>query len=258
MSSERPSSPGDRRAIVAIVGTATAPLFQFDRVTREANGVRILDGVTAVIPGCQVAVLAGASGSGKSSLLRLCNRLDVPTSGRVLYRGQDVAGLDPLVLRRRVGMVFQRPTLFPGTVRDNLLVARPGLDARAGAAALGRVHLDTGFLDRSGDELSGGEAQRVCLARTLVTEPEVILMDEPTSSLDEPARLALERLARELGENGVSVVWVTHDLAQLRRLADSVLVLHRGRVVASGVPDEVARIDHPAVRALDLDGEEER
>jgi putative ABC transport system ATP-binding protein len=237
------------------VGTVPAPLFEFDGVTRLVGGVRILDGVTAAVPRCRVAVLAGASGSGKSSLLRLCNRLDVPTSGRVLFRGQDVAGLDPLTLRRRVGMVFQRPTLFPGTVGDNLLVARPDADAPALRELLARVHLDPGLVDRSGADLSGGEAQRACLARTLITEPEVILMDEPTSSLDGPAKLALEHLAGELGGSGVSVVWVTHDLGQLRRLADWVLVLDHGRVVASGAPGDVARRDHPAVRALDLDGE---
>jgi putative ABC transport system ATP-binding protein len=233
-------------------------LFEFDGVTTEVGGVRILDDVTGTIPACPVAVLAGASGSGKTSLLRLCNRLDVPTRGRVRFRDRDVATIDPLVLRRRVGMVFQRPTLFPGTVGENLRVARPDLDPTGADEALRRVHLDPGLLDRAAGDLSGGEAQRACLARTLVAGPEVVLMDEPTSSLDEAAKLALERLARELGEGGVPVVWVTHDLAQLRRLADWVLVLHQGRVVATGPPEEVAEIDHPAVRALDLPGEGDR
>jgi putative ABC transport system ATP-binding protein len=237
------------------VGTAPA-LFEFLEVTREVGGVRVLDAVTATIPVCPVAVLAGASGSGKSSLLRLCNRLDVPTSGRVLFRDDDVETLDPLGLRRRVGMVFQRPTLFPGSVRDNLLVARPDVDDSTGAAALERVHVDPGFLDRSADTLSGGEAQRVCLARTLITEPEVVLMDEPTSSLDVEAKHALEALANELGTTGVSVVWVTHDLGQLRRLADYLLVLDHGRAVASGYPDELAPSEHPAIRALALEGDE--
>jgi putative ABC transport system ATP-binding protein len=228
-------------------------LFAFEDVSAEAGGRRILDGITATIPDCRVAVVAGASGAGKSSLLRLCNRLAVPTSGRVRYRGDDVAGLDPLALRRRVGMVFQRPTVFPGTVRANLLVARPDLDGHAAEAALDRVHLGTRFLDRPTDGLSGGEAQRVCLARTLVAEPEVVLMDEPTSSLDERATRALEGLAKELGEAGTPVVWVTHDLGQLRRVAEHVLVLHDGSVVASGLPEEVANVDHPAVRALRLD-----
>jgi putative ABC transport system ATP-binding protein len=234
------------------VPAPTTDLFEFEDVSVVAGGRRILEGVTATIPVCRVAVVAGASGAGKSTLLRLCNRLAVPTAGRIRYRGDDVAALDPLALRRRVGMVFQRPAVFPGTVRDNLLVARPDLDDRGATATLDRVHLESRFLDRPTVGLSGGEAQRVCLARTLVAEPEVVLMDEPTSSLDEAATRALEGLARELGEAGTTVVWVTHDLGQLRRVAEHLLVLHEGTVVASGDPGQVAEVDHPAVRALRL------
>jgi len=177
-----------------------------------------------------VVVLVGPSGAGKSTLLRLCNRLDVPSSGCVRYRGDDIATLDPLFLRRRVGMVFQRPTPFPGTVDENLRIAEPTLPADEAVAALERVGLDDGFLDRPATELSGGEAQRVCLARTLVTRPEVVLMDEPTSSVDRAARLALESLARDLVREGVSILWVTHDLDQMRRIADHVVVVIGGRI----------------------------
>ena len=90
-----------------------------------AEGATILDHVSASVPASGITVLAGPSGAGKTTLLRLCNRLEVPSSGRVLFHGDDVAGLDPLSHRRRVGMVFQRPTLFPGTIRDNLAVADP-------------------------------------------------------------------------------------------------------------------------------------
>ncbi len=143
------------------VPAGPSPLFEFDDVVLAVDGQRVLEGVTTTIPACRVAVVAGASGSGKSSLLRLCNRLAVPTSGRVLYRTVDIAGIDPLALRRQVGMVFQRPTVFPGTVRDNLLVARAGLDDAEAAATLERVRLPSAFLDRVADTLSGGEAQRV-------------------------------------------------------------------------------------------------
>ena len=149
----------------------------------------------------------------------------------MLFRGEDVAGVDPLALRRRVGMVFQRPTLFGGTVRDNLLVAAPGASDDALRAALERCALPSSFLDRTGDDLSGGEAQRACLARTLITGPEVLLMDEPTSSLDHEAALALERLACDEAAAGVPVLWVTHDRAQVARIADHVLTMERGRVV---------------------------
>ena len=102
-----------------------APVFDVVDVVVERGGVRALDGFTAAIPGRGVTAVFGPSGSGKSTLLRLCNRLDVPTSGRVSFCGKDIAGLDPLRLRRRVGMCFQRPTPFPGTVADNLRIAEP-------------------------------------------------------------------------------------------------------------------------------------
>jgi putative ABC transport system ATP-binding protein len=158
----------------------------------------------------------------------------------VCFRGDDVGGLDPLRLRRRVGMVFQRPTPFSGTVGDNLRVAEPELSERAAELALERVGLDGSFLDRDARELSGGEAQRVCLARTLVTRPEVVLMDEVTSSVDPSATRALEALARALATTGVPVLWVTHDLEQMRRLADHVLVVIAGRIVHAGRADALA------------------
>jgi putative ABC transport system ATP-binding protein len=178
--------------------------------------------------------MVGPSGSGKSTLLRLCNRLAVPDAGVVRFRGDDLASLDPLHLRRRVGMVFQRPTPFAGTVLENLQVAEPALDDAAAAVALERVGLDGGLVDRDARELSGGESQRVCLARTLVTSPEVVLMDEVTASVDPSATRALEDLATGLARAGVPVLWVTHDLAQMRRLADHVLVVIDGEIAHAG------------------------
>jgi putative ABC transport system ATP-binding protein len=199
-----------------------------------------LDRATGEVADGGVTVLVGPSGSGKSTLLRCCNRLEAPDGGVVRFRGDDVAGLDPLALRRRVGMVFQRPTPFAGTVRDNLLVAEPSLSEHAGELALERVGLTAGFLPRDARALSGGEAQRVCLARTLVTTPEVVLMDEVTSSVDPAARLGLEGLARALADVRVPVVWVTHDLDQMRRIADQVLVVVAGRIVHAGTPASLA------------------
>lgn len=214
------------------------PLFAFEDVTLAYGGATVLDHVALELPDQGVTVLAGPSGSGKSTLLRLCNRLDAPTSGTVRYRGDDVASLDPLALRRRVGMVFQRPTLFAGSVRGNLLVAEPDLTDRAAALALELCGLDAAFLDRTADDLSGGEAQRACIARTLVTKPEATLMDEVTSALDPGHRRGVERLARRLAEEGTPVVWVTHDLQQAERVGDRIVVLHEGRVAE---PDRARR-----------------
>lgn len=197
----------------------------------------------------------GPSGSGKSTLLRLCNRLEVPESGVVRFRGDDLATLDPLHLRRRVGMVFQRPTPFAGTVRENLEVAEPAIGDAAASSALERVGLSGAFVDRDARQLSGGEAQRVCLARTVVTSPEVVLMDEVTSSVDPSATRALEELASGLASTGVPVLWVTHDLQQMHRLADHVLVVIEGQIVHAGRAAALETDAPDAVRRF-LGGEE--
>lgn len=207
------------------------PVFEFNDIVVRFGDLEVLRGVTLGIEGGRITVVTGPSGSGKTTLLRLCNRLEVPTSGRLLFRGDDVLALDPLSHRRRVGMVFQRPTLFAGTVRDNLRAAAEA-DDDAYAAVLERVGLPRAHLDDQGDTLSGGEAQRACLARTLLTDPEVLLMDEPTSSLDERSTRVLEDLATDLVHQGLTVIWVSHDLAQVRRIAQDTFVLMDGRIAS--------------------------
>jgi putative ABC transport system ATP-binding protein len=219
------------------------PLFELDAVSLEIDGRPILRRISLAISDDGITVLLGPSGAGKTMILRLLNRLEVPTAGVVRFRGESVASIDPLALRRRVGMVFQRPAPFPGTVRDNLRVADPEATEDALLAALGGAGLAPEFLDRSADDLSGGEAQRMCLARTLVTRPEVLLMDEPTSALDPDARHRLERTARHLAAEGRPVVWVTHDLDQAHRLADDVLVVIDGRVASAEERDRFLKED---------------
>jgi putative ABC transport system ATP-binding protein len=220
------------------VSPGPRPLFVFDGVSVRGDEERWrLRGVIGCIPAHGVTALVGPSGSGKSTLLRCCNRLEQPSEGTVRFRGDDVAELDVRHLRRRVSMVFQRPTPFPGTGRDNLLVADPALEESHATELLARVHLGPEFLDRLATELSGGEAQRLCLARSLAAGPEVVLMDEVTSSLDPSARRGLEGLARDLAGDGIPVVWVTHDLAQARRLAAETIVVVDGHI-ATG--DEAA------------------
>jgi len=219
--------------------TEAAPLFSFESVSVGPPDARRLDRLDAELPVGGLTVIAGPSGSGKSTLLRLCNRLEVPSAGVVRHRGTDVAQRDPLQLRREVAMVFQRPVTFPGTVLDNLREADPACDEQRGAELLERAGLDASFLTRDAGELSGGEAQRACLARSLATNPRVMLMDEPTSALDAKASAVLERLGQQLVGAGTPVVWVTHSEAQLRRLADHVLLLEGGHAQRSGAAKEV-------------------
>jgi putative ABC transport system ATP-binding protein len=218
--------------------TAPAPspnpddvVFSFEDVGVRLGQRQVLSGIDLAVSGRGITVVLGPSGSGKSTLTRLTNRLLDPAQGTVRFQGTDVRDLDVLELRRTVGMVFQRPTLFGGTVRDDLAATHVE-DAPAHAKMLQRVGLDADLLDREGSTLSGGEAQRVCLARALLMRPRVLVADEPTASLDHDSTLALERLARNLADDGVPVLWVTHDLAQVERIADRRVTLEAGRVVA--------------------------
>jgi len=217
-----------------MTGQSASVHFAFDEVVVERDGVRALNRFTATLPPGGVTALFGPSGSGKSTMLRLCNRLEGPTTGRVLFRGADVAGLDPLRLRREVGMCFQRPTPFPGTVADNLRVADPHATEPQMEDVLARVALTGSWLDRDATALSGGEAQRICLARTHIAQPEVLLLDEPTTTEDAAAAKVIEHAVRELADAGMSALWVSHDAAQVRRIADRVLRIEHGRSLGIG------------------------
>lgn len=136
-------------------------------------------------------------------------------------------------------MVFQRPTPFPGSVADNLAVAHPDASTEELSIALQRVALDPSLLDQEARTLSGGELQRMCLARTLVTQPETLLLDEPTSALDDQPKQVFERTARELAAQGIIIIWVTHDDAQARRVADRTYQLRDGHL--ADAPTEEVR-----------------
>jgi putative ABC transport system ATP-binding protein len=225
----------------------------------ELRGVRVegsarprLDGVDLDIPATGITVVVGASGSGKSTLLRLLNRLDVADGGTIRWNGTPVDDTDVLLHRREVGMVFQRPTVAPGTVMENLRLAAMDLDEESAADLCRLVDLDSSFLGRDAAELSGGEKQRVCMARTITTGPAVILADEPTSSLDPAATEAIENLALRLAHpdspTPIAWVWVSHDPGQCRRLADRVVVLGEGRVLATGNAVDLVSHDDADVR----------
>ena len=223
------------------------PLFVLDdvEVTRGAgeDHVHPLSDVDLVVEPARATVVVGPSGSGKSTLLRLLDRMEEPSSGRVLFHDRPLPSYDVLDLRRRVGLLMQRPTPFPGTVLDNLRAGAPALSPDDGRALLGTVGLPEEFLLRDAEELSGGEAQRVCLARALAVGPEVLLLDEATSALDPFAAQVVEGVVRSLVDGGLAVVLVSHDLAQARRLADDLVVVIAGRVVAAGPAADV--LAHP-------------
>lgn len=215
--------------------------FTLAGVSLTREGRSVLADITLAIPRGSFCVLIGPSGAGKSSLLRLLNRLDDPSAGSILRRGEALSAQPVRQLRREVGFVFQRSVMFPGSVRDNLAAALSvvgplpaDLDERA-RAALAAVDLDATLLDRPAAELSGGEQQRVAVARALMTGPQVLLLDEPTASLDvESAEHLMRTLAGLRRTQGLSLVMVSHRLEEARACASQVVMLEAGRIVESG------------------------
>jgi ABC-type methionine transport system ATPase subunit len=195
------------------------------------GGAEILKGVGARFPEGSISAVVGPSGAGKSTLLRAINRLVEPSDGEVYLDGRPTSGMNPLELRRRVGMVFQLPVLFGGTVEDAVLYGARLAGKKADAGELlGMVGLDASLSGRDPESLSVGQQQRVSVARSLALEPEVLLMDEPTSALDDAARRQIEELIRELKErSGLTILLVSHDLSQVERVADRVVLLVEGR-----------------------------
>lgn len=204
-------------------------LFELESVT-----FRALRDVTAELPAGATCVW-GPSGAGKSTLLRLLNRLADPERGRVLFRGRDARELDPLSLRRTAVLVQQLPAPVPGTVEANVTYGARLLGRDVDVARLlEHVALRAACRDRDAKQLSVGEQQRVMLARALALEPEALLLDEPTSSLDAAARDQIERTLEHFRNDlGMSLVLVTHDRAQAERLAEHFVELERGRVTAA-------------------------
>ncbi len=219
-----------------------APLLRFDGVICRFGEVAAVGGVSCDIARGSFVALVGASGSGKSTLLKTVNTLVMPTGGRVLFGGEDVAGLKPAHLRRRVGYVFQGVGLFPHfSVAENIAIGPrltgDKLAPERIAQLLALVELDPALASRMPDELSGGQRQRVGVARALAGEPELLIMDEPFGALDPVTRDALGHKVRELHERlGLTTVMVTHDMAEALLLADRVLVMDRGALVADETP----------------------
>jgi phosphate transport system ATP-binding protein len=205
-----------------------------------------------------ITAILGPTGSGKSTLLRTMNRMNDKVSGYrhsgdMLLSGRNIWNVDVMSLRRRVGMLFQRPNPFPMSIMDNVVagVRAHRMASRAQLRSVAEKHLRevglwdavAGRLKDSPFRLSGGQQQLLCLARALAIQPEVLLLDEPTSSLDPVATESIEALLRTLVPK-ISVVIVTHNLAQARRVSDRTVFLNKGRLVEAGETTQV--FEHPA------------
>jgi putative ABC transport system ATP-binding protein len=219
------------------------PILRTEHLGRTVKDKVLVEDATFHVRTGEVLAIVGPSGSGKSSLLRLLNRLDEPTSGTVYVEATDYRQIAPRELRRKLGMVNQRPYLFPGTVEQNLQFGPQqrgeSLSPDSIDQLLTRVGLK-GYASRNVANLSGGEAQRVSFARALANSPLVLLLDEPTSALDENSKLEVESAIKNvIRDQAMTCVLVTHDTAQAARLAGQALLLEAGRIVRAGPIQEV-------------------
>lgn len=239
------SSLRDEPAAGNVRPHAAAPETYLDlqNLTRKVDGRILVDDISFKVAKAEILAIIGPSGAGKSSLLRLINRLDEPTGGTVMLRGSDYRQIPPTTLRRRIGMVMQSAFLFPGTVASNLSFGPAQRKEEFGAdqieALLAQVGLG-GYGDHDVATLSGGEAQRVSLARVLANQPDVLLLDEPTSALDEQSTREVEQLVTKISDqHQMPCVIVTHNSGQAARIAHRAMYVAKGRLIAIGPAREI-------------------
>ena len=238
------------------------PTIEFRDTTYSTKGSvehTIVSDISLQVFAGETLVLLGRSGSGKTTLLRLINRLLTPTSGVVQVQGRSTTEWDPIRLRRVTGYVIQDAGLFPHfTVAENVALVPtlekwdPARTAKRVNELLHLIGLDPKeFSSRRPHELSGGQRQRVGVARALAADPPLLLMDEPFGALDPVTRAELQREFHALRQRlAKTIVFVTHDIREALLLASRIVLLQKGRVVASSAPGEFLRIDHPEVQAF--------
>ena len=210
----------------------------------------VLKNITVEIPTHQITAIVGPSGAGKSTFLKHINRLISPTAGDILIDGQSIESVDILSLRKRVGLAFQSAPMFNGSIYDNLNIPmkihQQQLDKDRAQSLLDKVDLSHLSIDQPIKNLSGGEKQKLAIARTLVLDPDILLLDEITSSLDVHSVQEIELLIQKLNqEDHKTILWITHNLQQAKRMSHYTIVMEDGEVVEAGPFDTLA---HPFVK----------
>ena len=224
-------------------------------ISKSYGKAEILKNIDLTVETGEVLALIGPTGSGKTTLLRLVSLLEEPSMGCILIDGQKVTTAsekEKLKARRKMAMVFQKPVMFKANVSENVsfgLKMRGIDDQKKIEAALAAVGL-FGFENRDANTTSGGEMQRIALARALVIEPELLLLDEPTANLDPESAASIDRLLQSLSGQKTTVILATHNMMECKRLATRVAVLQAGRLAAVGLPKEVFRQKNHSDRPL--------
>lgn len=211
----------------------------FKNVTYHVNHLHILRDITGFFPEGKITSLVGPSGAGKTTVFKLCNGLRSPVSGEIYLHDEPLQSFDPVELRQRVGLALQDATVINGNVRENLALPltlqQKKLSEDIAKQYLNLVGLDADLLDRNARDLSGGQRQKLSIARTLINQPNVLLLDEITSSLDQVSRQEIEQLILRINKTyRTTIVWITHSIEQARLMSDYTWVMINGRLIESG------------------------
>ncbi|CZQ82387.1 MAG: amino acid ABC transporter ATP-binding protein [Trichococcus flocculiformis] len=227
-------------------------MIKTEKLTKSFGDKQVLKGIDEQINSGEVVVIIGPSGSGKSTFLRCMNLLEEPTSGKVIFEGQEInkKGVDIDSIRTKMGMVFQGFNLFPHlTVLDNIMIGPQQVKKvpKDKAEAIARKLLTRMGMSEKADvypqSLSGGQKQRIAIARALAMEPDMMLFDEPTSALDPEMVGEVLQVMKDLAMEGMTMVVVTHEMGFAKEVGDRILFMDDGQVMEQGTPDEI--FNHP-------------
>ncbi|MEK5068367.1 ABC transporter ATP-binding protein [Sporosarcina sp. FSL K6-1508] len=237
------------------------PALHFHNVNYSIDDVHILKNITGSFPKGKITTLVGPSGAGKTTLLKLCNGLISPTSGEIYIHEKPILTYEPVELRRHVGIALQSAPMIKGTVFHNLALPLElqgeKMPEQNAVEILEDVGLDKQFLHRKTDDLSGGQRQKVSIARTLINRSEILLLDEITSALDRSSLHEIEELIVKINRKyGVTIIWITHNLQQALSIGDYTWVLMDGKVIETGKSDLLKSPTNEFVKQFVQGGEE--
>lgn len=226
--------------------------ISFQQVSLSLHDTPILHNITGHFPKGQITTLVGPSGAGKTTVLKLCNALLSPTTGTILYNEQPLHVYEPTELRQSIGIALQAAPMIDGTVFDNLALPyrlqSKTLSKQAASEALEVVGLRQELLHTPARKLSGGQRQKVSIARTLMNDADILLLDEITSALDPHAVAEIESLVLSMKARGVTVIWITHHLEQAKRIGDYMWMMQHGQLIESGPCHLLEHSSHEVVQ----------
>lgn len=233
----------------------------FEDVSFEVNQTKLLKNITGTFYKGQITTLIGPSGAGKTTLLKLCNGLNSASNGQIMIEREHIELMEPTILRRRIGIALQSAPILKTSVYENLALPRKlqqqQLSKEEALSFLLAVGLDEAFLMREATDLSGGQKQKLAIARTLVNQSDVLLLDEITSALDPRSVREIEELVVQLNKNyGVTIIWITHNIEQAKLLGHFTWMLKEGQLIEAATTESLFLSKNPVVQSFIQRGDE--